>query len=86
MSDHDDDVSSPVQSVLTTRQERVLAFVPLVSSCLSLLGSITIIRLIILRKKFSKFTYDRILFGLSCADVLMSIDVALFAFLTPREI
>ena len=85
MSDHDDDVSSTVQSVLTTRQERVLAFVPLVSSCLSLLGSITIIRLIILRKKFSKFTYDRILFALSCTDVLMSMDVALFAFLTPRE-
>ena len=69
------------ESLLSDAQEKDLAILPLFSALLSILGSSAIIRL----SSTLKTSYERILFGLSVADLSSSTVNALGAFLVPRD-
>ena len=75
------DPSSPS---LTDAQEQVIAILPLFTALLSILGSAIIIRLTV-RIGQLKTSYDRILFGLSIADLSSSTVNSLAAFLVPQS-
>ena len=84
-------------SSLSDTQEIILSFVPLLTSLLSAIGSATIIYMIAITKRTTQqhnsssnnnrnpstpmSSYHRILFGLSCSDLLMSVVISLQPFL-----
>lgn len=70
-------------SYLTDTQEIVLALLPIPSALLSIMGSLVLLRLVV-RAKFRR-PYRRILFGMSCYDILNSITVCLQTFLVPSH-
>lgn len=71
-------------STLSDRQERVLSSLFVVSACLSIVGSATIVRKV-LRNRSVASPYDRLLFGLSVADIVASTTYAMWPFLLPDE-
>ena len=79
IEDNDDETISPLKDW----QEVIIAVLPVISSILSIVGSSTIVRLT-LRRKLST-PYDRILFGLSIADMVSSATNALNPYLAPRD-
>lgn len=77
------------ESSLSNRQERVLAFVPVISSALSMVGSALILRLL-WRKRFYSVSnnlnsYGRFLGVMSLYDVISSATAALQSFLVPWD-
>ena len=77
------DDSSSSESSLTDAQEMILALTPIIPGILSIMGSCTLIRLVI-RKGFDS-PFRRILFLISAYDILNSVVVNLQNFLTPEE-
>ena len=71
-------------SNLTTAQQKALSLLPIPSAVLSILGSSTILYLVVKRQnKDTRQSYHRILFGMSACDILFSISMALNPFLEP---
>ena len=64
-------------------QEKLIAILPLISALLSIVGSGVIIRMTLRRRLQTSF--ERILFGLSAADVSSSVVNALGAYLVPKD-
>lgn len=80
--------SSPVQdkwiTTLSDDQEVVLCALMISSGLLSVLGSTTIIHRVVFNPK-ERTSYDRIMLGLSCADVISSSTYVLTPFLLPAD-
>ena len=70
-------------SVLTRGQEMAVALVPIFPGVLSIAGSTLLIRLAIKRKLSSPC--HRILFVMSCYDILNTVNIVLQSFLVPKE-
>lgn len=70
---------------LSDGQEKVLSILPILSSLLSIWGSTSIIFMYKNTPKRSRNCYKRIMVGLSCTDLVMSITLALQAFLLPSN-
>lgn len=70
-----------VDSTLTDTQGKVLSLLPVLSACLSIWGSASIIHMVLSSDK--RTPYRRILLGMSCCDVVSSFNFALQAFLVP---
>lgn len=70
-------------SVLTDRQEMAAALVPVFPAVLSLLGSVLLIRLT--TKMNLEAPHHRILFAMSCFDIINTVNIVLQSFLVPRE-
>lgn len=71
-------------STLTLAQEKTLAMMGVVSGSLSVLGSSTIVYKV-LKKKYIRTPYDRLMLGLSTCDIIASVTLALGPFLIPAS-
>ena len=75
-------------STLNDTQEMILSLLPIIPSLLSVIGSATIISMVLSsykRKPSSITPYKRLLLGMSCCDVLWSITIPTWAFLVPQS-
>ena len=70
---------------LSEGQEKVLSILPVFSSLLSIWGSTNILIMYKNSPKRSRNCYKRIMLGLSCTDLIMSLTLALQAFLLPHS-
>jgi hypothetical protein len=70
-------------SSLSDSQEKALSLLPFAPAILSILGSSTIIYMVVAEKK--QTPYRRLLLGMSVCDILFSVTFPLQAFLLPRE-
>jgi len=75
--------SAPSHGSLNERQEKALALVPLLPAFMSIIASITLLRL--MKKSNFRSPYRRILFALSAVDILNSVRIALGPFLVPTQ-
>ena len=67
---------------LSDQQDKTLSLLPILPACLSIWGSANIIYMVLSSEK--RTPYRRLLFGLSCCDVISSITLALQPYLMPR--
>jgi len=70
-------------SSLSDAQEIILALLPIIPSILSIFGSASILRILLQDGKHSP--YRRMLFAMSCCDILSSLTLACQVWLVPRE-
>lgn len=82
--DLDDEIDPRLIPSLTDKQVRLLAFLFVVSGTLSMFGSFIIVHRVLRNREQSK-SYDRIMLGLSCSDIVSSLSYVLTPFLVPRE-
>lgn len=81
----DDDDAAVQDGSLSEGQEMALSLIPIFTGLLSAWGSASIIVMVYRIDRRSRNCYNRIMFGLSCSDLLSSIVLSLQSFLLPKE-
>jgi hypothetical protein len=71
-------------STLTDTQEKILSLLPILPSLLSILGSLTIVHMVVTSKRKTT-PYKRLLLGMSLCDIVSSLSIPFWAFLLPQE-
>jgi hypothetical protein len=71
-------------STLTDTQEKILSLLPILPSLLSIIGSLTIVHMVVTSKRKTT-PYKRLLLGMSLCDIVSSLSIPFWAFLLPQE-
>ena len=71
--------------VLSIVEQKITAIIPFFSSSISLIGSALIIYMIVGSKNKFKFSTSRLVFGLSCFDVLQSFATLMSVTFSPKD-
>ena len=79
-----DEIDQRLIPSLSDEQVRLLAYLYVVAGMLSIFGSFVIVHRV-LRNREHANSYDRIMLGLSCSDIIASLSYIFTPFLVPRD-
>ncbi len=85
LAQFDDDSLLSQPSTLTDKQEQILSVLCVTSGALSILGSLTIVYNVVQKRYVNTTSYDRLILGLSLADIVASLSFIFSPFFVPSE-